>query len=141
MRGAPTMPQITEEFRTELLHDDDSMGFIEVHLQVDLGDPYALRLIMVMPTKCHLRTLAVEQFDRALSDPNVPQGTGEVTVTYVEEEFVRVELPNGKQGPFQLRFDVAPVDIFLACVRQLVKENHLKKQYRKYGLEALLTQE
>lgn len=136
------MPQITEEFRTELLHDGDSVGFVEVHLQVVLGDPYALRLIMVMPEKCHLRVLAVEQFDRALSEPGMPQGTGEVTVMYVEEEeIVLVELPNGEQGPFQLHFDVAPVDIFLACVRQLVKGNHLKKQYRKHGLEALLHQE
>jgi hypothetical protein len=136
------MPQITEEFRTELLHDGESVGHIEAHMQVKLDDPYALQLIMMVGERCHLRTLAVEQFDRALSDPDMPQGTGEVTVMYVEEEgIVLVELPNGEQGPIQLHFDVAPVDIFLACVRQLVKGNRLKKQYRAQGLEALLRQE
>lgn len=136
------MPQITEEFRSELLHNDESVGVIETHMEVKLDDPYALHLVMMVGERCHLRVLAVEQFDSALKEPDVPQGDGEVTVMYVEEEeIVLVELPNGEQGPFQLHFDVEPVDIFLACVRQLVKGNRLKKQYREQGLEALLRQE
>lgn len=136
------MLQISAQFNAKLRRQDGESGPVTVRLQLMLGDPFVVELIILQEDGGFAWQLAAEDLHAALKHPGRNYGLGDVKIKQKEsKKLVRVILPAGDSSSVTLHCPLEDIVQFVRLVDQVVQINGLLGQYLECGhaaIEAML---
>lgn len=136
------MLQISAQLNAKLRRQDGESGPVTVRLQLMLGDPFVVELIILQEDGGFAWQLAAEDLHAALKRPGRNYGLGDVKIKQKEsKKLVRVILPAGDSSSVTLHCPLEDIVQFVRLVDQVVQINGLLGQYLEGGhaaIEAML---
>jgi len=136
------MLQISAQFNAKLRRQDGESGPVTVRLQLMLGDPFVVELIILQEDGGFAWQLAAEDLHAALKHPGRNYGLGDIKIKQKEsKKLVRVVLPAGDSSSVMLHCPLEDIVQFVRLVDQVVQINGLLGQYLEGGhaaIEAML---
>jgi len=141
-KGAPAMLQISAQFNAKLRRQDGESGPVTIRLQLALGDPFVVELIILQEDGGFAWLLAAEDLHAALRHPGRNYGLGDTRIKRKgSKKIVRVILPAGDTNSVTLWCPLEDIEQFVRLVDQVVQINGLLGQYLEGGhaaIEAML---
>lgn len=136
------MLQISAQFSAKLRRQDGECGPVTVRLQLMLGDPFVVELIILQEEGGFAWQLAAEDLHAALKHPGRNYGLSDIKIKRKEsKKIVRVVLPAGNSSSVMLHCPLEDIVQFIRLVDQVVQINGLLGQYLEGGhaaIEAML---